>query len=539
MFSPARDFPLALGAGRLVKDDDETIIGSVIGGYWLNNDYAKNFKLRHLSDFRNREIIFYSKEEGVTGMSIEDPEVKKKIIAYVSHASSLIQEGRSGDLLNIEGTDYVITNYLLSSPDEVYGGALLLTPLPGSLLLRSMIVSGCIAFLFFLSLLGLEKVSLRRVLWFNTKPRHAFLILLSLFVFFMVWTGIYSHGLMSTMYLSKPEITIYNSTMKLRPSSAVYALGHEQHVAVVLYSGGEPINAVEARFRFDPAKIRVDRISLDRSVCSQDMVLRKRIDNTSGVVVIACVVAGGMFDDVRGVVGDITFTPLQEGGTSIMFDEGSHVLASDGLATDVLRSVTSGFYRVFSNDQFLKTITPKSLVIPYSLSHGNSSKWYNTRRIHLAWSAIGDAHYAYELSEDPSETISENASVTSADEIILNAPHDGVFYFKIAPRSNGITGLSAVLKIQIDATPPESPRIKASTVAVKKDDIVRFELSSEDALSGLQKNFYVRSGTSAWLPTFSKLYMPFSEKGNHIIRVRVFDNAENFSESQITVKVGN
>lgn len=39
------------------------------------------------------------------------------------------------------------------------------------------------------------------------------------------------------------------------------------------------------------------------------------------------------------------------------------------------------------------------------------------------------------------------------------------------------------------------------------------------------------------VPTFSKLYIPFHDTGEHTVRVRVFDNAENYSEIEVVITV--
>jgi hypothetical protein len=74
-------------------------------------------------------------------------------------------------------------------------------------------------------------------------------------------------------------------------------------------------------------------------------------------------------------------------------------------------------------------------------------------------------------------------------------------------------------------------------LSVKRGEVVRFELSSKDGLSGLEKNFYVQNDGSIWLPTFSKLYIPFHDVGEHSIGVRVFDNAGNYADTSVVVQV--
>lgn len=534
-YGPGRNFPLTLGAGALVKDGNEAV-GAVFAGYWLNNDYAQNFKRIYLDDIRRREVIFYSKEEGITGNSFEDVETRSRLRAYLNHASAIIQDGQSGYLISVGGKDYVVTNYLFSGESEIYGGVLVLTPIPFPLLLRSMIVSLLAALLFFGSLLIIEHISIPQLLRFRRKRLYLFLIILAGFMFVSLWVSLYTHGRMITLNLEKPPLTIYNSTMKIRPGTGVYVIGHTQQASIAVYSGGEKVNAIDASLRFDPDVIRVDRLSFERSLCSEDATIEHEIDNAHGTLRISCAVLEDVFSDPRAILADIEFTPLSAGSASIVFDEGTSVLAADGLGTDVLRSVTPAFYRVFEEDDISNVFSKNSITIPFSPSHENSRQWYSNRRVRVTWPSMKGVEYVYEFTKNASSTL-ENSLATSANEITLNAPSDGVYYFRIAPQKDGVRGLTSTLTVMIDTTPPDIPNIKTSTTKIKKNGIVRFELASNDTLSGLQKNFYVRIGSTVWLPTFAKLYMPFRDVGEQRVGVRVFDNAENFSDSEVIINV--
>ncbi len=538
IFTPARNFPLTLAGGYLMKGDNDSNLGAIFGGYWLDNKYAKYFKSKYLNDIRNREIIFYSKEDGVVGNSIEDLDTRNKIRTYVNHASTLIQEGRSGDLLNIKGTDYVITNHILSGPEDIYGGMLLLTPIPGTLLIRSFVVSLLITILFFISLLILEKISIPELLRFRKKSLYLLLYILSGLVFFSLWSGIYAHGKDSTIDINKPKLTIYNSTMKLKPGSGVYTVGYPQQIAIHIYSGGESINAAQVNLRFNPDVMNVDSLSFDRSICTPETILEKIIDNKKGVISISCAIVDTAFDDSYGIVADINFTPKESGDLALTFSEDNHVLASDGLGTDVLRSVTSGYYRIFNEEEISSFFSKNTFVIPYSITHENSSKWYSNKNISLVWPKTNASSYLYELSQNASSTF-VNPKTTKLNSVNLTVPKDGVYYFRLAAEKGDIQGLVSTLKIHIDDTPPDTPTITASNLSIKKNDVVRFRLSSEDRGSGLQKNFYVKVDSSTWLPSFSKLYMPFREVGTHEFSVRVFDNAENYSDSSVIINVRN
>lgn len=538
IFTPGRNFPLTLASGYLLKNDDDSTLGAVFGGYWLDNKYAQEFESKYLNDFRNRKIVFYSKEDGVTGDNFDDLETRNKIRAYINHASALIQDGRSGDLLNINGTDYVITNHILSGNEDIYGGILLLTPIPGTLFTRSFGVALVITFLFFTSLLLFERVSIPELLRFKKKSLYILLYSLSGIVFFSIWSGVHAYGRASTINLNKPDFAIYNSTLKLKPGSGVYTTGYPQQIAVQVYSGGESINAAQVSLRFNPKIINVDSLSFSRSICTPETIVEKITDNINGTISVSCAIAEKAFEETYGVIFDINFTPKESGDVDLTFDDDNHILASDGLGTDVLRAVTSGYYRVFDEKDISTFFSKNTYVIPYSLTHENSSKWYSSKNISLMWPKTNASSYLYELSTNASSTF-VNAKTTTLNNVNIIVPEDGIYYFRLAAQRGGVVGLTSTLKIKIDDTPPDTPIIKASNLSIKKNDVVRFQLSSNDEGSGLQKNFYVKVDDSAWLPSFSKLYMPFREVGTHKFSVRVFDNAENYSDSSVIINVRN
>jgi hypothetical protein len=508
-FGPGRNFPLTMAGVYPIKDSSQAL---------------------------NQEIIFYSKDEGVTGTTIQDPTVRKNIRAYITQGSSLTEEKHQGELFNFNGKDYILSNYVIPGSDDLDGGILLLTPLPSTLLVRSLIASFLVALIFFLTALLGEKITFPALLRMRKKYLFSLLSILSFAIWMSLWFGIYFSIKDIITYVEKQKFSIYNSTLALRPSSGIYVEGYSQQSSVIIHSGGEDINAVEVHLRFDSTILAIDSLSFDRSICSKDKLVETTIDNEKGIIVISCVVAKNAFDQEWGIITDVQFTPHATGNALLTFDEGTQVLAADGLGTNVLRAVTSAFYRVFSEAEVMGSFSKKTVLIPYSHTHENSAKWYNSKHVLVSWLNIPEAEYMYEFSDIATSTFI-NPITTSAQSVSLEAPSDGVFYFRLAPIKNGVMGSISTLKIKIDTTPPAVPTIRVSSLDVTKGDVVRFELNSSDNGSGLQKNFYIKNDGSIWLPAAPKLYIPFTEVGEFTVGIRVFDNAENHSDSQVIVRV--
>lgn len=486
VFGSGRNFSLTLGGGAPIMEKGE-MIGTIFGGYWLTNEYASNFKKKYLLG-RGQEILFYSKKEGITGNSVDDQDTRRKLRAYVATGSGLVEGQGSGSILNTKDKDYIVYNYPLYDDESMHGGILLLTPLPFSVLGRSFLFSLGVTILFFVSTLVLQHVTIPSILQPRRRRLLIFLLILSLCVFIAVWLGAFSNGKKLITYVDSPSFSIYNSTLAIRPSSGVYVEGYPQTASVIVYSGGERINVIELHLRFDPKLVSIDSVSLERSICSKELIMEKVINHEEGTITISCGIAEDAFSDVRGNVIDITFTPQTSGDIIFSFDEGTQVYAADGLGTEVLRSVTSAYYRIFKLENISGELSESSVLLPYSPTHENSSAWYNSKRISLLWSKFEGAEYRYELSRNATTTFI-NPTLTTAQRLRINAPGEGVFYFKIAPEKKNIKGELSIVKVKIDTTPPDIPTIRTSSLRVKSGDVVRFELSSRDELSGLQKTF--------------------------------------------------
>lgn len=98
-------------------------------------------------------------------------------------------------------------------------------------------------------------------------------------------------------------------------------------------------------------------------------------------------------------------------------------------------------------------------------------------------------------------------------------------------------GPIAHYKVQIDKTAPEIISVKLSSEKIKKDDVVRMLIDTNDLGSGIQQNYYIDLGNHLFLPTKSQLFIPFMERGLHKLKIRVYDNAGNYSEQNKTIKV--
>lgn len=522
-----RNFPLIINSAVPITDN-ATVKGALFGGFILDNDYAQSFQRKYLKS--GEYIAFYSKKSGIYGMSFEDSEVQRLLKIYVSEGSDTIQQRQLGRLeghYRIGGKIYHAVNVKLSGLEEDVGGIILFVPV-------NPLLTNFLILLVSLVLLGLLILLIVWIYQSHKLDLFRYATAIGVLIFIAVGSLVAYAWLInrSLNNIKNPPYVIYNSTMEFVPEADLFQLNLPQRVAIQITSGGEVVNAAQASIKFDPLFIRVEDVFFTNSFCDPGFVIEKDIDNEKGSVTIACGKLSGLVFD-KTVLAELFIQPLRPGKTELQFLEGTQVLAHDGLGTDVLRKTTNASYRVVlpnSRDH-------DSDLLLFSYSHPNETSWYNKREIHIDWvESNGYKEFAYAFDQTPN-TKPENLK-TDGHSIDLTAEHDGIYYFHLAPLVADRIGPVSDYKILVDTTPPKAPIIKASANTVRPGELVRFEFMNQgEDMSGLQKNFYVKFDGGIWLPTLPQLYVPFDQKGNQTITLRVFDNAGNFSDAQTQINV--
>ncbi len=533
MIGVGRSFPLVMIAAVPIMEQ-EKVAGAIFGGYWLNDDYAKTFKEKYLQS--GVEIAFYSKEEGAVGMSFEDIDSQMLVHTAFNAGTDWAQNGQTDRIVDIKGKDYFVRNIVFPGEENVQdspGGVFVF--LPYNIAYQNF----GIAFLSTLIFLLIAIYVHRRHRGETIFQKYYAGILIGgscCIIFFGLWyLGSLNSG-KQIIRIREPQFVIYNSTLRFQPDQNIFDRAFEQKIAIRLDSGGEAINAVQVIVDYDPAIVQVNDIVTANSLCGQQFFLKKNIDNKKGEVQITCGLPTPGFTGRTGTVAELMLQPVAVGAFALRFGSGTEVLANDGLGTNVLRAVTNGSYRITSLEMRQTATNVPPGVIVFSPSHLNSERWYNVRRAQFTWPTVSGYQYAYVFDQSPTST-PRGGTVTWDGMVILNPDHDGIYYFHIAAKKGNTLGPISHFRVNIDATPPLPPVIQASKTKIKPGEVVRFQFSGSDALSGLQPNYYVKIDNSIFIPTLSRLDIPFLENGVHTIGLRTFDNARNFSDANMTIEV--
>lgn len=531
-FAPEQIF---LNTGRPVFQDGK-MIGALFASYLTDDDYAKRFQKTYLSN--QAVVIFYNKTGGVYGNGFTDPEIRKTISSYFNSGSDWVQKNISEKTVTFNEREfYLVQNVIFPGLEESPGGAFLFIP-------RSNFFSVSNLLTLFLTLVVFIITTLRHH-WSSRGEERGWRYYVLVFVITLpilaVTAGLLYLENLDYMSLKRVSYELYNSTLRLQPEFGIYDTTSEQRITVVADTGDEKINAVELGLVFDPEQVEIKALEATSSVCAY--VVESAIDNDAGTAAFTCgiITTGGQRGSLPIV--EIVTHPKKVGTFALNFDQTkTKVLASDGLGTNVLRLSQAGSYRVDNFEHFLfnsyneaSHVVSSTAFVVFSPTHPNQSRWYNGDTARFVWRGNPDTVYKYAFDTTANTTPSSINSTKNSD-VTVPIPGDGVFYFHLQA---AVGGAVAHYRIQADRTPPSVVTVEMSENSARVGDVVRFSFGGEDVSSGIQKNFYIDLGNHLFLPIGPQLFIPFLERGEKKIVVRVYDNAGNYAEKTQTVYVKN
>lgn len=522
-FDPRQIF---LTTGRPVIKDGN-MIGGLTANYLTDDAYAAEFSKKYLP--KGSRLVFYNKNAGVYGNSFNDPERRKIVNSYFNSGSEWVRGDIHEKTVFFEnGGFYLVKNIIFPGLEGSPGGALIFIPRREVSQVVNFTAAFLIAsfFLFFAWRYHLhyrgEKHGLRY---------YIFLLVISVPLLFLAF---FTLQLQNRGYLKLQHIpyTLYNSTLRIQPDFGVYESGLEQKFSVVVDTGDESINVVSLGLLFDPEAVEIKALETASSTCTY--IIENIIDSEKGRIDLSCAVLKFGGENGSLSVADVVLMPKRTGTFTLSFDlDSTQVLASDGLGTNVLRAAANSSYQVDDFDPQLSldtnsisaTSTKKSFII-FSPTHPNKSRWYNTKSAQFVWKGRVGALYRYVFDSSP-ETVPLQGTTTTGSSVRVAIPDDGIFYFHLQLASGGPV---VHYRVQVDTVPPNIVSFNMSSARVFAGDVVRFFFDAKDTGSGVQKNYYVDLGNHLFLPIGNQLFIPFLEAGEQKVTLRVYDDANNYTE---------
>lgn len=365
-----------------------------------------------------------------------------------------------------------------------------------------------------------------------------------------------------SFFLLFPGALIQAADLSVSPSTGSYSSGQTFTATIRAVPNGDNVNAVEAKFSFNPAVLSVVSVSKTGSAFSL-WTTEPTFSNSAGTIEFG----GGSptpFTSSSNLI-TVTFRTVAEGTGTLKVSSAS-ILAADGRGTDVYKNAVNGSYTVSA----ASTPTPKPTETPTETPAENNNEeaiifgdpprapeigstifldqnaWYNKTEGLFTWTLPFDVNgMAIEIS-DNSENIPQDKK-----EAILEAPveefmvtktlvKDGVQYVSINFKNQVGWGAVTNRKLQIDTTPPEPFAINVRA-GNSPNSFPLLSFEAVDKTSGIQYYDMTIADNEPIrvTPDEAKLGYMLSalEDGTYTVKVVATDMAGNMREGSVAVLI--
>ncbi len=329
------------------------------------------------------------------------------------------------------------------------------------------------------------------------------------------------------------------ASLYVSPAGGSFTIGSTFTVSILLDTGGQAVNAVEADLSFPANKLQVVSPSAGKSLI-QTWVTQPNYSNKDGTLRFQGVVPNPGIAADSGLISTVTFRVKDIGTAQIRFLDASRVLLNDGKGTDILDKTSGGTY-------FL-TLPPPAGPIVTSRTNPDQEKWYHSATAVFEWTAPPDIQgYSYVLNEDPAgipDDISEGVST----RVSYSNLSDGIHYFHIKALRQNVWGGVTDYEVKIDRSPPaEFPiNVIPGTYTSQKIPFISFYTTDNEsginhyelAIISLNKTDASENNSPFFIETISP-YVKSFDLGHYQIVVRAYDSAGNYYQAQTSLTIVN
>lgn len=327
------------------------------------------------------------------------------------------------------------------------------------------------------------------------------------------------------------------ATLYLSPNSGTFFVDSTFDVSIFVNTGGESINAIKTELRFDPKKLQITNPTAGKSFISL-WVDAPYYSNANGIISFQGGLPTPGIKTDAGLVSTISFRAIAPGETRVDFMDTSQVLLDDGKGTNVLNSRSSGIY--------LLTIVPPAGPEVFSNTHFDKNKWYKDNNPSFSWKKEeGVTDFSYSLDLD-SQGVPDNISEGDKTSVSFSDLEDGIWYFHIKAKKEGVWGGTSHYVVMIDRNPPATFSIEANPASRTSvsQPIVMF--TTTDSLSGFGhseiKIIDITSGKNMEKEAFffeasSPYKLPSLGAGKYMIVARAYDKAGNWRDESANIEI--
>lgn len=314
------------------------------------------------------------------------------------------------------------------------------------------------------------------------------------------------------------------ASLYLAPSRGTFFVGSTFSVSIYLNTKGNKINAVEVDLKFPPDILQVTIPTAGESFISEWMA-PPAYSNIGGTISFKGGIPEGIVT-TAGLVSTITFRARSPGTAEVEFLDSSKVLLADGKGTPIFTTNVGGVYEIL--------VPPPEGPKIFSSTHPDSEVWYSDSSPQFSWEKdewVTDFSYSFsQNSQENPDTISEGSQIFKSYEEV----EDGIWYFHLRAKKEGILGKTSHFAVRIDTNPPQEFEPKADVFT----GFIYFE--ARDFHSGID-HYEIsvinvsQSPTAApfFVEATSPFKIPFQEPGKYSVIVRAYDRTGNYQTAEI------
>ncbi|MCP6719314.1 MAG: cohesin domain-containing protein [Patescibacteria group bacterium] len=353
----------------------------------------------------------------------------------------------------------------------------------------------------------------------ENHKRKAIIILFSLGLAFLF-----------NLTLSQPA-KAETASLYLSPASGTFFVGSTFDVSIFVNTEGNSINAVQVDLRFPPELLQVTSPTAGSSFISA-WADQPFFSNREGLISFKGGVLAPGINTSAGLVSTVTFRAKAPGVANIYFLDSSKVLLADGKGTDILKTTVIGEY-------VLAIPSPEGPRIT-SPSHPSLTTWYRDNNPTFSWQrGSGVTDFSYTLDQDPTG-IPDNISEGSQGSVTFNGVENGLSYFHIKAKKDGVWGRTSHYPLHIDATPPEEFKTDIRTISRLTGSRFFAYFSTDDLFSGIDHYEISVADLSDpkatinpfFVETTSPYRIPYELSGKYMVLVNAYDKAGNSTQEE-------
>jgi hypothetical protein len=331
------------------------------------------------------------------------------------------------------------------------------------------------------------------------------------------------------------------ATLRISANTTTVAPGDTVTLSVVLNSEGVAVNDAGATIQFPAALFNVISINKSNSVLPL-WVEDPSFSNTDGTITFEGGIPTPGYIGSQGSVVLVTLQAIGVGQANFAFSDAT-VRANDGLGTDVLDGQQGVSITIAQKNQPVQTpvapvvaspTIPSTALQIASSTNPDQGAWYKDASPVFSWNLpSGTNGIRTSIGKNASDTVT-SSYIPAITTKTLKDLADGIWYFKVRPRINGVWGTVSSYTAQIDSTVPQQKDVAFAYDSVRK--VLTISTDASDATSGLDhfdlyiNNALIKSISNAEFVNGSYV-LALQAYGNNMVKLIAFDRAGNSVES--------